>query len=215
MKTRVHISLIGLTAALTVALVVPAHSLADYYVPPENSAANQYTESFPGAGGEKDGKGKGVTPADTLGSRNAKRLEEHGSAGKAAAEVAAETAPEPVTTDGGTSGGSGSASGGSGGAGNAGGNASSGKGAGGSGSGGGSGANGGSTSSGSGNTAVSQSAKVDQPEGSSGLSQVLGQATGVGDGNVGLWLPLVILLTLAGSIAYAARSRQARHGHSA
>lgn len=215
MKTRLHILKIGLMAALAVALVVPAHALADYYVPPENSAANQYTESFPGAGGEKDGKGKKVTPADTLGSRNAKRLEKHSPTGKEAAEVAAETAPESVTTtDSGASGGSGGASGGSGGAGNAGGGGA-GKNAGGSGSGGALGANGGSTSSGGGNAAVSQSAKVDQPEGSSGLSQVLGQATGVGDGNVGLWLPLAILLTLAGSIAYAARSRQPRHRHSA
>lgn len=202
-------------AALAVVLVVPAHSLADYYVPPENSAANQYTESFPGAGGEKDGKRKSVTPADTLGASNAKRLEKHSPAGKAAAEVAAETAPAPVAVDGGASGGSGDTSESVGGTGNAGGG--SGKGTGGPSSGTASGANDGSTSSssGGGNAAVSQSAKVNQPKGSSGVSQVLGQATGVGDGNVGLWLPLVILLTLAGSIAYAARSRQLRHGHSA
>jgi hypothetical protein len=213
MKMRLHILKIGLMAALAVALVVPAHSLADYYVPPENSAANQYTESFPGAGGEKDGKRKSVTPADTLGASNAKRLEKHSPAGKAAAEVAAETAPAPVAADGGAGDSSEDTGGGAGGTGNAGGG--SGKGTGGPSSGTTSGANGGSTSSGGGNTAVSQSAKVDQPEGSSGLSQVLGQATGVGDGNVGLWLPLVILLTLAGSIAYAARSRRLRHGRSA
>jgi hypothetical protein len=198
---------IVLTTASAVALVVPAHSLADYYVPPENSAANQYTESFPGAGGEKGGKAKGVTPADTLGARNAKRLEERGPSGQAAAEVAAETAPASVATaDGGASGGSGGAAGTGGGAGN---------GAGGSGSGAASGTNGGPASPGGGSAAVGQSAKVDQPGGSSGFSQVLGQATGVGDGNVGFWLPLVILLTLAGSIAYAARSRQLRHEHGA
>lgn len=205
MKTRLHILRIVLTTASAVALVAPAQSLADYYVPPQNSAANQYTESFPGAGGEKGGKAKGVTPADTLGSRNAERLEQRGPAGKAAAEVAAETAPTPVTSaDAGASGGSGGTSGAGTGPGN---------GAGGSGSG--TATGGGSTSTGGGETGVGPSAKVDQPEGSSGFTQVLGQATGVGDGNVGLWLPLVILLTLAGSIAYAARLRRPGHGHSA
>lgn len=212
MKMRLHILRIALATALTVALVVPAHSLAEYYVPPENSAANQYTESFPGAGGEKGGKGKKATPADTLGARNAERLEERGPDGKAAAEMAAETAPSqlPTTDATGGSGGSGGDSGVAGGGTNAGG------GAGGSGSGGSAvGTKGGSTSSGGGTNVVGNATKVDQPQGSSAVGQVVGQATGIGDGNVGIWLPLVILLTLAGSIAYAARSRQLRHGHSA
>lgn len=198
MKTRLHILRIALTAALAAALAVPASSLAEYYVPPENSAANQYTESFPGAGGESGGKRKGVTPADTLGTGNAKRLEDQGPAGKAAAEVAAQTAPAQLTTAGGTSDGSAAdtTGGGSTGSGTA------------------SGGNGGSTSSG-GSGGLGEAARVDQPQGSSGVGQVLGQATGVGDGNVGLWLPLAILLTLAASIAYAARARQVRHGHHA
>ncbi|HKO37596.1 MAG TPA: hypothetical protein VJU14_04440 [Solirubrobacterales bacterium] len=208
MRTRLHILRIALATALTVALVVPAQSLADYYVPPENSAANQYTESFPGAGGEKAGKGQKATPADTLGSRNAKRLEERGPAGKAAAEVAAETAPSQAPAGGGANGGE--AGGGSTGSG-----AGVGGSGGGSGSGGTAAANSGSGSADRGAGGVGQSTKVDQPQGSSGLSHVLGQATGVGDGNVGIWLPLVILLTLAGSIAYAVRARQPRHGHSA
>jgi hypothetical protein len=208
MKMRLHTLRIALATALTVALVVPAQSLAEYYVPPENSAANQYTESFPGAGGEKAGKGKKATPADTLGSRNAKRLEERGPAGQAAAEVAAETAPSQPSTGSEANGGGEGSSGGGAGSGGGGSN-------GGSGSGGTAGSNGGSTSSGGSADSVGQSTKVDQPQGSSGVGHVLGQATGVGDGNVGIWLPLVILLTLAGSIAYAARSRQLRHGHSA
>jgi len=187
MNTRRHISRIALTAALTAALALPGQALAEYYVPPSNSAANQYTESFPGAGGESGGKRKGVTPADTLGAGNAKRLEEQDPAGKAAAEVAAQTAPAQLVPAGGVSD-SGNTPG----------------------------TNGGSTSSGgSGNGGLGQAAKVDQPQGSSGLGQVLGQATGVGDGNVGLWLPLAIVLTLAASIAYAARARQVRHGHGA
>jgi hypothetical protein len=210
MTTRLHILRIALATALTVALVVPAQSLADYYVPPENSAANQYTESFPGAGGEKGGKGKKVTPADTLGTRNAKRLEERGPDGKAAAELAAETAPSQ-TTPADVTGGEGSG----GGTGAAGGGTGTGAGTGGAGSAGGAGANGGPSSSGAGANVVDDAVKVDQPQGSSAVGQVVGQATGIGDVNVGIWLPLVILLTLAGSIAYAARSRQLRHEHSA
>jgi hypothetical protein len=207
MKMRLHILRLALATALTVALVVPAHSLAEYYVPPANSAANQYTESFPGAGGEKGGKGKKATPADTLGARNAKRLEERGPAGKAAAELAAETAPTQVpstdATDGNGDSGGDAGTGGSG--------SGSGSGSGGTAA----GANGGSTSSGGGTNVVDNAVKVDQPQGSSAVGQVVGQATGIGDGNVGIWLPLVIVLTLVGSIAYAARSRQLRHGHSA
>ena len=208
MSTRRHILCIASIAALAAVSVLPAQALAEYYVPPNNSAANQYTESFPGAGGESGGKSKGVTPADTLGAGNAKRLEQHGAAGKAAAEVAAETAP-PQLSSGGSSNASTGGSGNGTGAGNQGGSGTSG---GGSGSGGttatGGGGNGGGSSSG-------QGTNVDQPQGSSGLGHVLGQATGVGDGDLGIWLPLAILLTLAGSIAYAARLRRVHHGHSA
>lgn len=213
MKIRLHILRIALATALTVALVVPAHSLAEYYVPPENSAANQYTESFPGAGGEKGGKGKKATPADTLGARNAERLEERGPAGKAAAEMAAETAPtQPPTSDATGNGGSGGDTGAAG----TGAGTGTGGGTGGSGSGGtAAGANGGSTSSGGGANAVGNTAKVDQPQGSSAVGQVVGQATGIGDGNVGLWLPLAIVLILIGSIAYGARTRQLRDGRHA
>lgn len=217
MKMRLHILRIALATALTVALVAPAQVLADYYVPPQNSAANQYTESFPGAGGEKGGKGKKATPADTLGARNAKRLEERGPAGKAAAEMAAETAPTEVPTTDATGGSEGSGGVDSGESGTAGTGSSfgTGGGAGGSGSGGDTaGTKGGSTSSGGTNVA-GNAVKVDQPQGSSAVGQVVGQATGIGDGNVGIWLPLVILLTLAGSIAYAARSRQLRREHHA
>lgn len=205
MKMRLHILRIALATALTVALVAPAHSLAEYYVPPQNSAANQYTESFPGAGGEKGGKGKKATPADTLGARNAERLEERGPAGKAAAEMAAETAPSQLPTTDAAGGNEGS-----------GGGTNTGAGTGGSGSGDtAAGANGGSTSSGGSPNGVNNATKVDQPQGSSAVGHVVGQATGIGDGNVGIWLPLAIVLTLIGSIAYAARSRQLRHGHSA
>jgi hypothetical protein len=199
MRTRPHILPIVLAAMLTTALGLPAQSLGEYYVPPSNSAANQYTESYPGAGGESGGKREDAHPGTALGARNAQRLEEHGPAGKAAAEVAAETAPPQLVDSGGGSNGRGAEAG----------STDTGGGGGDSRSGEPSGSNGGPS-------ADRKSAAGDsgQPQGSSGLGEVLGEATGVGDGNVGPWLPLAILLALVGSIAYAARVRE-RHGHSA
>jgi hypothetical protein len=89
-------------AVATVALALPSAASAERVVPPGNSAATQYTEAIPTAGGPKDtGKGgsqSGRTPAKSLGSRNAQRLEAQGPAGEAAAAVATETAPAPATT---------------------------------------------------------------------------------------------------------------------
>ena len=56
---------------------------------------------------------------------------------------------------------------------------------------------------------------TEQPQGSSGFGQVLGQATGAGDGSLGLWLPLAIVLTLIGSVAYWVRMRRAQAGRQA
>jgi hypothetical protein len=213
MKSRSQILALGTAAAVAAALALPAVAPAEYYVPPANSAANQYTESFPGAGGESGGKRKEVTPGAALGAGNAKRLEKKGKAGKEAAEVAAETAPAQLAGDstgnvdssGGKadntdkSGGSGKADGESGG-----------EEEGGSGSTGTAGGSGGS----SGGTGGSGK-PVQQPQGSSGFGQVLGQATGTDDGNIGLWLPLAIVLTLIGSVAYWVRMRHAQAGHRA
>lgn len=216
MKNRRQIFSLAAVCAVAAALALPAASPAEYYVPPANSAANQYTESFPGAGGESGGKRKDVTPGTALGAGNAKKLESKGKAGKEAAEVAAETAPAQINT-GGADNGSGQAD-------KSGGNKPSDKGKGGSeeeggsgstgttGSGGGSPGNKGSGDSGNGGGGASQ---VKQPQGSSGFGQVLGQATGAGDGNLGLWLPLVIVLTLIGSVAYWVRTRHAQAGHRA
>jgi hypothetical protein len=213
MKNRSQILSLAAISAVAAALALPAASPAEYYVPPANSAANQYTESFPGAGGESGGKRKDVTPGTALGAGNAKKLESKGRAGKEAAEVAAETAPAQLAT-GGTDNGGGKAaepgdSGqtgekGNGGAEDEGGSGSTGT----AGSGGGSpGGKGGGSGTGEGG------GKVQQPKGSSGFGQVLGQATGAGDGNLGLWLPLAIVLTLIGSVAYRVRMRHAQAGH--
>lgn len=211
MKNRSQILSLAAVSAVAAALTLPAASPAEYYVPPANSAANQYTESFPGAGGESGGKRKDVTPGTALGAGNAKKLESKGKAGKEAAEVAAETAPAQLTT--------GDADNGSGQVDKSGGNKTSGKGnggeeEGGSGSGGSGGSSSGGKGGGSGNGGGGAN-QVQQPQGSSGFGQVLGQATGAGDGNLGLWLPLVIVLTLIGSVAYWTRTRNAQAGHRA
>lgn len=181
MRTRT--ATICLTAALLGIGALPAAATADYYIPPGNSAVNQYTESFPGAGGETSGKGKQgeAVPAKTLGAANAKKLQSKGVNGREAAEVAAETAPPAnlYVSDGG---GGQPANGG----GNNNGQSQGGQ--------------GGSTGGGTANTGTT----VEQPSGSSGLGSVVGQATGT-SGDVDLWLPLAILATLAGAIAYRVR----------
>ncbi|MGE0068515.1 MAG: hypothetical protein AB7T48_14310 [Solirubrobacterales bacterium] len=188
----------AITAAALLGLVLlPAGAIADYYIPPGNSAVNQYTESFPGAGGETGGdEKKEATPAKTLGAGNAKQLEQKGQAGKEAAEVAAETAPpadlyapEPAGKATKAGGGRDKQESGGNGGGNAG---------------------GGQGGSGPGGTQVSQ------PSGSSGLGSVLGEATGTAaGGNIGLWLPLAILATLAGTIVYRLRLRHHHPGPTA
>jgi hypothetical protein len=211
MKNRRQILSLAAVSAVAAALALPAAAPAEYYVPPANSAANQYTESFPGAGGESGGKRKDVTPGTALGAGNAKKLESKGKAGKEAAEVAAETAPAQISND--------SADNGSGQADKGGGGKTGGKGngdgeeeggSGSTGTGGGSPGDQGGGGSGNGGGGAD---KVQQPQGSSGFGQVLGQATGAGDGNLGLWLPLVIVLTLIGSVAYWVRMRHAQAGH--
>jgi hypothetical protein len=92
-----------LVAAALLALSAPAAGAA--VVPPGNSAANQYTEAFPTAGGQATpGKtirgqaGGGSTQA--LSGEEARQLEAAGPAGRALAEVVAETAPAGVAPSG-------------------------------------------------------------------------------------------------------------------
>lgn len=106
---------LGLCAIAIAALIVPAAATAEPVVPPENSAATQYTEAIPTGGGQKDtgkagDRGK-RSPAVVLGSRKAKKLEAEGREGREVAEVVAATAPssepapqpapEPAVSDGG------------------------------------------------------------------------------------------------------------------
>lgn len=187
----------SLLAAAVAILALPQAASAAYYVPPSNSAATQYTETFPTAGGDQDAE-NGATkhhhsPAKVLGSRNAQRLESQGPEGHAVAEIAAETAPagNVVTTQ--------------------------------------------ATESPPGaahhgpakpqakskphhpqstNTPLQpprepQSLHSAEPSGASGLGEVIAQATGSSSsGGLGLLLPLVLLGTVAWSVAYVSSKRR-------
>ncbi len=148
---------------------------------------NQYTETVPTAGGGQDTDGQGKkrrSPAEVLGAGNAKRLEAHGPQGRAAAEVAAATAPVAdsprATPTGDTQDGAQQKHGG---------------------------------------TADVPGAEIpsspaisslsSDSSGSSGLGEVVAQATGSSSsGEMGLFLPLVILAALAWSLSYFWRRRR-------
>lgn len=182
--------------AATLALATtPALAAAEEpLIPPGNSAVNQYTESIPTSRGGKDAEQRRErSPKQVLGSKNAKRLESHGADGREAAEVAAETAPvagaeqevdveAEADEEEASPGGTGDGAGG----------------------------RGGETPPRNPRPTTAQTVNVEEPEGSSGLGEVLAGATGSTDsGETGPLLPLLILLALAGSIAYALRQRRA------
>ncbi len=200
-------------AAVAAVTAFPATATAEQIVPPSNSAAAQYTEAFPTAGGEQEvgGHKKGKRPpSKVLGGRDTHRLESKGKQGKEVAHFAAETSPAPVATH--EQSGSGSASPaaaepetnstehkahGSGG-GNAGGN-------------GGGGGGGAATPAQSGNppAAASGSGSAAEPNGSSGLGEVLSQATGSSSsGQLGLLLPLVLIGAVIWSLVFLWRQRR-------
>jgi hypothetical protein len=140
-------------------------------------------------------KGHSPSPAEVLGEENAHRLESHSPQGRRAAEVAAATAPGSA----GTTQQSGNESGGAA------------AGIGGGGSGGGSGPGG--ERSGPAPTAGGHgqpAAPVGGADGSSGLGEILGQATGSSSGQMGLLFPLVILVTAAWALAFLWRQRDRR-----
>jgi hypothetical protein len=182
-------------AATAAIFAFPSVASAEYLIPPGNSAVNQYTESVPTSGGPRDvnkgPKGQDRSPAEVLGKDNAQRLESRGPQGRRAAEVAAATAPSAgvaASTGGGPE--PGTTKGGAG---------DHGESASGSGQGGRTGAGGGGTA-----------ASLDEEDGSSGLGQVLGQATGSSSGQMGLLLPLAILATAAWALAFLWRQRDRR-----
>lgn len=168
--------------------ILPATAGAEYLIPDDNSAVNQYTEGLPTGGGEREADGddrRGATPGKTIGTRNATRLEQAGPEGREAAEVAAETAPPAAFEDGGgpkspaedgprersseRSPGKGSEEGDD--------------------------APGGAVAGGGG----------PGPEGSAALGEIASAATGFGDGGLGLLLLLALVATAAWGLGYGLR----------
>jgi len=177
---------LGLVAATVVAAVVsaPVSAVGAAIVPPGNSAVNQYTQTIPVPGGNVEVHGKGIhSPARVLGHKNARKLEQHGEDGKAAAELAAAGSFSlGASGSGDAGGGQAGGSGGEAGAGQAG-------------------------TGGSGTAVGTVVSSVDQ--GSSGFGQILGQATGASsDGELGLVLPLTIFAGLFWCAAYFWRQRR-------
>lgn len=185
-----------LLAALAL-LAAPGLARAEYLVPEGNSAVTQYTEGFPTGGGEKKAEGsKGVKPGRAIGAGNAKKLEQHSPEGKAVAEVAAETAPAPAPTseaaepapqhakEQGQKQSSQQQKQ--------------------------------STGKEQGDEKRSEDATApvasggEGPSGSSGAGEVLGAATGLSSGSIGLLLPLIVLAAIVWGLYYAWRQRQ-RH----
>jgi hypothetical protein len=174
-RTKLFLSLAAISA-----LALPAAAGAEYLVPPGNSAATQYTETVPTAGGqrntEKDGRNGGGSPADVLGAGNASELNEQGEAGREAAQFAAETAPTTGGADDEQADGGERSDDNGGGA-----------------------AGGGSDRGGGGGSVATE------PSGSSGFGEVLGQATGWSSSE-GLLL-LAILGAIAWALAFLWRQR--------
>ncbi len=199
------LTLPSITALVIIACCLPATASAGELVPPGNSAVNQYTETFPTSEGEEQSsleKKKGVTPGQVLGAGKAHELEDKGAAGKAVAEFTAETAPSTAAEPG-----NGESTAGDSSKGNGNGKGKAPQKQGGNGPGGGgdeqqesSGVSGGgSASTGSGGSS-----------GSSGLGEIVSQATGTSSGSIGLWLPLILIAVVIWSAAYVWRNRQQR-----
>lgn len=192
----------GLFAAIAVVALLPAGAAAESYVPPSNSAATQYTEAIPTAGGHSDtkkgNKKQGRSPKQVLGKHGAKQLEAQGQSGREAAEFAAATAPSQATSE--TSS-TPQPEAGQGGSANAGG-AGQGEGTGGK-----SGHEAPPPQHSGGGQGNGQVAASEDSGGSSGLGEVLGQAVGSSSGGIGWLLPVAILGAIAWAVAFLMRQR--------
>jgi hypothetical protein len=192
-----------MTTLLAAALAFPTAASAqeEELIPPDNSAVTQYTESLPTPGGktntESHGKVSRPSPHKALGNKNTQRLAQHGADGRAAAETAAETAPTTsitVVSDREEEAAAPAANGNSGGGGKA--------------AAGGSGGNDGGKQAPVQET-VKASVEVEEPAGSSGFGEVLGEATGTSsDGQMGWLLPLAIVAIALWAALYATRQRR-------
>lgn len=175
-------------AIVAIVLALPGAAWAqqgeETIVPPDNGAVNQYTEAIPTARGGKDprkGGGRTASPAEVLGARNARNLEEQGADGEAVAELTAETAPAP----------SGAATGDASMDAPPAGTPSQAKSPG--------------TGKGKPNT---QTRSAAAPPGDSGVGEVVGHATGSSSDELGLLLPLLILGAAGWAVLFALRQRR-------
>lgn len=221
MRENPPLKLAILAAALVVFFALPSFAWAGMVVPPGNSAATQYTQVFPTAGGNvavgnsigEAGGGGEKHPSKVIGKKTTRELESKGPEGAAAAQLAAESAPE-VASEPEASGTGESSSGGGRGSGDQAGAKGGGSHRGGAEQGG--NANDGGGKGGAGNgpatTTTGTAAAAAAGSGSSGFSEVLGQATGASSGPMGIFLPLVLLAALVLALVYAWRHRQHEHG---
>lgn len=187
-------------AAMALGMASPAFGEEEEtLIPPGNSAVNQYTESYPTTRGNKTirapqgsgGQQKERTPQEVLGSRNSKRLEQHGGDGEAVAELATETAPATSASGGGGGGQTPSAKGTPGDAGT------------------GSAQENGQTTTGGGSGGAPADPARSDAEGSSAFSEVIGEATGSSSSDgLGIVLPLLILAAVLWALLYAWRHRR-------
>jgi hypothetical protein len=175
----------GILTALALALLPSAAAAQEEssVVPPGNSAATQYTEALPTAGGDKEtGGDHKPAPSTVLGSKNAGKLQSQGKDGREVAQIAAETAPEtspPAQSEPAPAGGGG----------NTGGKAAHRQDA--------------------EPTHTVQPVSSELPDGSSGLAEVIAEATGASSsGGTGLLLPLSIVAAIAWALTYLWRQRR-------
>lgn len=176
---------------------------AETVVPPGNSAATQYTETFPTSNGEADVNkeidASNLEPSKVLGKNKTHALEQHGSDGKQVAIITAVTAPHPVAEEPGSEEAEAEAEEKQAPAKNQG-------------KGGDGGGNQGQPAQqkpeSGGVQTDDTTVTVSQPNGSSGLGEILSQATGADSGQLGLLLPLILIGTVVVSLTYAWRARR-------
>jgi hypothetical protein len=217
-------------AALAASLATPAFAVGAPYIPPGNSAVNQYTETIPSAGGAvvaegiSGGNSKG-SPEKNLGHHTTKVLKQHGAEGEAVAALASEGAAAPASepetesseaTEASESSGGKKSSGGSKSKGGEGksekGGAAGGAGNGGSGNGGAGGTGSTSGGGGGGESATPQNVPV-SANGSSALGQVVSHATLSSGGSAGIFLPLALLAALVWAVVFVVRRRRGEVTH--
>jgi hypothetical protein len=187
MKTRE--TRLGLLAATVAIFALPSVAAAQPLVPPDNSAVTQYTETFPTVGGDKGAAKKkgGHSPAKVLDSHKTRKLKAQGPQGDEVAEVVEATAPttsvNSVSSEEASDNDDTAAPAHR-------------------------GDNPGGGESGGVRTA-SPAHRADEVEGSSGLGEVIAQATGSSSsGQMGMLLPFVILAALASSLIFLLRKRR-------